>query len=197
MTDIVSSSRRSELMAKIRTRDTVPELAVRRIAHRMSLRFRLQRKDLPGCPDLVFPKHRLAVFVHGCFWHRHEGCRYASTPKSHIAFWTEKFVANVVRDARQAAALRALGWRVLVIWQCETRDEAVVERKLAASIDRKRVANEKDNSPSVSTREARSSRPGPESPMRLSLSTDSADVALCAASALKPDCAVTERDQSQ
>ena len=153
MTDIVSRRRRSELMARIRTRDTVPELAVRRIAHRMSLRFRLQRKDLPGCPDLVFPKHRLAVFVHGCFWHRHEGCRYASTPKSRIDFWTEKFVANVVRDARQAAALRALGWRVLVIWQCETRDEAAVERKLSASIDRGRVANEKDYTPSVSTRE--------------------------------------------
>lgn len=188
MTDIVSRRRRSELMARIRRRDTVPELAVRHIAHRMSLRFRLQRKDLPGCPDLVFPKHRLAVFVHGCFWHRHEGCRYASTPKSRITFWREKFVANVARDARQEAALRALGWRVLVIWQCETRDEAAVERKLAASIDRRRVANEKDNTPSVSNRETRSSTPGLESPMHLSLIADSADVALCAASASTPVC---------
>ena len=120
MTDIVDSKRRSELMANIRGRDTAPELAVRRIAHRMGLRFRLHRNDLPGRPDLVFPKHRLAVFVHGCFWHRHEGCRHASTPKSRVAFWTEKFAANVVRDARQEAALRALGWRVLVIWQCES-----------------------------------------------------------------------------
>ena len=188
MTDIVSRRRRSELMARIRTRDTVPELAVRRIAHRMSLRFRLQRKDLPGCPDLVFPKHRLAVFVHGCFWHRHEGCRYASTPKSRIDFWTEKLEANVVRDARQAAALRALDWRVLVIWQCETRDEAAVERKLSASIDRGRVANEKDYTASVSTRKSRSSRPGLESPMRLSDFTKSVHVALCTASALTPDC---------
>lgn len=188
MADIVSRRRRSELMARIRRRDTVPELTVRRIAHRMSLRFRLQRKDLPGCPDLVFPKHRLAVFVHGCFWHRHEGCRYASTPKSRITFWREKFVANVARDARQEVALRAIGWQVLVIWQCETRDEAAVKRKLAASIDCGRDANENAKTPSVSARETRSSTPGLESPMRHSLLADSADVALCAASALTPDC---------
>ena len=134
MTDIVDSKRRSELMAGIRGRDTAPELAVRRIAHRMGLRFRPHRKDLPGRPDLVFPRHRLAVFVHGCFWHRHEGCRYASTPKSRIVFWTEKFAANVDRDARQEAALRTLGWRVLVIWECETKNEAAVERGLGALI---------------------------------------------------------------
>ena len=134
MTDIVDRRRRSEMMAGIRGRDSAPERAVRRIAHRMGLRFRLYRKDLPGRPDLVFPKHRLAVFVHGCFWHRHEGCRYASTPKSRIAFWTEKFAANVARDARQEAALRALGWRAVVIWGCETRHEAAVERRLAGLI---------------------------------------------------------------
>ena len=134
MTDIVDSKRRSELMAGIRGRDTAPELAVRRIAHSMGLRFRLYRKDLPGRPDLVFTKHRLAVFVHGCFWHRHEGCRYASTPKSRVAFWTEKFAANVDRDGRREAALRTLGWRVLVIWECETKDKTTVERRLAALI---------------------------------------------------------------
>lgn len=132
MTDIVDSRRRSELMAAIRTRDTAPELTVRRIAHRMGLRFRLHPKDLPGRPDVVLPKHRLVVFVHGCFWHRHAGCRYATTPKSRIAFWTEKFAANVARDARHEAALRELGWRVLVIWECETRDAGTVERRLAA-----------------------------------------------------------------
>ena len=121
-------------MARIRGSDTAPELAVRRIAHRRGLRFRLHRKDLPGRPDLVFPKHRLAVFVHGCFWHRHEGCRHATTPKSRVVFWTEKFTMNIARDARQEAALKELGWRVLVIWECETRNEAAVERKLAASV---------------------------------------------------------------
>ena len=134
MTDIMDRKRRSELMAAIRTRDTAPELVVRRIAHRMGLRFRLHRKDLPGRPDLVIPKHRLAVFVHGCFWHRHEGCRFASMPKSRTRFWTEKFAANVDRDAYQEVALRKLGWRVLVIWQCETKDETVVEHRLAGLI---------------------------------------------------------------
>ena len=131
MTDIVDSRRRSELMAGIRVRDTAPELAVRRIAHRMGLRFRLHRKDLPGRPDLVFPKHRLAVFVHGCFWHQHDGCQYAHIPKSRTEFWTEKFAQNVARDRRNEDALRTLGWRVLVIWECETGGEEAVARQLA------------------------------------------------------------------
>lgn len=136
MTDIVNSKRRSAMMACIGGRDTAPELAVRRIAYRMGLRFRLHRKDLPGRPDLVFPKHRLVVFVHGCFWHRHQECKYAYTPKSRIEFWARKFASNIARDGRQEAALKALGWRVLVIWECETKDEVAVERKLAAVIDR-------------------------------------------------------------
>ena len=156
MTDIVDTKRRSKLMAGVRNRDTTPELAVRRIAHRMGLRFRLHRTDLPGRPDLVLPKHRLAVFVHGCFWHRHEGCRHASTPKSRIAFWTEKFAANVERDARQEAALRTLGWRVLVIWQCETRDEAAVERKLAELLRCDRATSERRSALSATTVDCRS-----------------------------------------
>lgn len=167
MTDIVDRKRRSELMARIRGRDTAPEIEVRRIAPRIGLRFRLHRKDLPGRPDLVFPKHRLAVFVHGCLWHRHDGCRYASTPKSRVAFWTAKFEANVVRDARQKAALRTLGWQVLVIWQCETGDEAVVERRLLASIPCGRAAAEQDSVPSVAMMEAQGSMPGLEEPTRL------------------------------
>ena len=154
MTDIVDSRRRSELMAGIRTRDTVPELAVRRIAHRMGLRFRLHRKDLPGRPDLVFPRHRLAVFVHGCFWHRHDGCRYAYIPKSRIAFWTEKFASNVARDTRQEVALRALGWRVLVIWECEARRKTEVERRLAALIRGEGSAPERENTPLAVARPA-------------------------------------------
>ena len=134
MTDIVDGQRRSELMARVCRRDTVLELAVRRIAHRMGLRFRVHRNNLPGRPDLAFLKYRLVVFVHGYFWHPHDGCRYASIPKSPIAFWTEKFATNIERDVRQEAALRALGWVVLVIWQCESRDEAAVERMLSASI---------------------------------------------------------------
>ena len=135
MTDIVDSQRRSEMMARIRGRDTTPELIVRRISHGMGFRFRLHRKDLPGRPDLVFPRHRLAVFVHGCFWHQHSGCRYAYKPKSHIAFWTDKFVRNVARDRHNEEALRNLGWRVFVIWECETRDEETVRQYLARHIE--------------------------------------------------------------
>lgn len=122
-------------MAGIKGRDTKPELAVRRIAHKLGLRFRLHRKDLPGRPDLVFPRRRLAVFVHGCFWHRHDGCRYAYTPKSRVAFWTKKFAENVARDRRNEEALRDLGWRVLVIWECITRNEEAVRRHLQEHIE--------------------------------------------------------------
>ncbi len=139
MADIIDSQRRSENMARIKGRDTGPELVVRRIAHRMGLRFRLHRKDLPGRPDLVFPRHRLAVFVHGCFWHRHSGCRYAYTPKSRVAFWMKKFAGNVTRDQRNEEALRNLGWQVLVIWECETRDEDHMGRRLAESIYRAQI----------------------------------------------------------
>ena len=136
MTDIVDSRRRSEMMAGIKGRDTKPELVVRRIAHKLGLRFRLYRKDLPGRPDLVFPRRRLAVFVHGCFWHRHDGCRYAYTPKSRVTFWTKKFAENVARDRRNEEALQDLGWRVLVIWECITRDEEAVTRHLQEHIER-------------------------------------------------------------
>ena len=135
MTDIVDRQRRSEMMSRIRGRDTVPELIVRRIAHRLGLRFRLYRKDLPGRPDLIFPRHRLAVFVHGCFWHRHDGCRYAYTPKSRIGFWTEKFAQNVARDQRNKKALQSLGWRVLVIWECKTRNAEIVRQYLQEHIE--------------------------------------------------------------
>ena len=182
MTDIVDSKRRSELMAAIRTRDTAPELAVRRIAHRMGLRYRLHRKDLPGRPDLVFPRHRLVVFVHGCFWHRHEGCRYASTPKSRIVFWTEKFAANVARDARQQAALKALGWRVLVIWACETGHRAAVERRLAAETLGKGSASKRMSTPSVAVVEQRDRTREGNAPTRLRSAPSGVESRLCSAS---------------
>ena len=185
MTDIVDSRRRSELMAAIRTRDTAPELAVRRAAHRMGLRFRLHRNDLPGRPDLVFPRHRLVVFVHGCFWHRHDGCRHASTPKSRIAFWTEKFAANVARDARQEAALRALGWRVLVIWECETRHKAAVERRLAALIRSGGAAPERESILSVAVLEDEASTQGVDGPTQLGSVPNGAESSLGAASTLE------------
>ncbi len=108
-------------MSRVRQRDTAAELAVRSALHRMGYRFRLQRRDLPGTPDVVLPRHRVAIFVHGCFWHRHAGCPRASTPKTNVDFWLAKFAANVERDARQQAEISALGWRVVVVWECEAR----------------------------------------------------------------------------
>lgn len=113
------SQTRSRNMAAIRGKDTTPELAVRRMLHAMGLRFRLHRKDLPGCPDIVLPRHRTVVFVHGCFWHRHECCRYTTTPKTRQEFWLAKFESTVLRDRRNQAELKQLGWRVLVVWECE------------------------------------------------------------------------------
>ncbi|MCY3546047.1 MAG: DNA mismatch endonuclease Vsr [Gemmatimonadetes bacterium] len=134
MTDIVDSQKRSEMMSRIRGRDTKPELIVRRIAHRLGFRFRLHRKDLPGCPDIVFPRYRAVIMVHGCFWHRHPECRYAYTPKTRVRFWQDKFENNVVRDRRNEVALRELGWRVLVIWECEVNDLGAVEERIEAHL---------------------------------------------------------------
>jgi DNA mismatch endonuclease (patch repair protein) len=106
-------------MSRIRSRDTVPELQVRSALHRAGYRFRLHRKDLPGRPDIVLPKHSTVVFVHGCFWHRHPGCRFAYLPKSRVAFWRKKFNDNVERDRRNRRDLRRRGWRVITIWECQ------------------------------------------------------------------------------
>jgi DNA mismatch endonuclease (patch repair protein) len=121
-------------MAKVRSKDTKPELMVRKTAHRLGYRFRLHRMDLPGTPDLVFPRHRLAVFVHGCFWHRHPNCRRATMPTTNVAKWAEKFERNGLRDARSIAELEAIGWSVLVIWECETRSEKTVADLLARGL---------------------------------------------------------------
>ena len=109
-------------MSRVTGKDTTPEIRVRKAAHALGLRFRLHRRDLPGSPDLLFPKIRVALFVHGCFWHRHSGCRKASTPKTRTEYWREKFEKNVERDARIASDMQELGWRVVVMWECETKD---------------------------------------------------------------------------
>ncbi|MGI6100030.1 MAG: DNA mismatch endonuclease Vsr [Lentisphaerae bacterium] len=117
--DIWSPEKRSEVMARIRSRDTKPELVVRSLLHRCGVRFSLRRRDLPGKPDIVLPKYKTVIFVHGCFWHRHAGCRLASEPKSRQEFWQAKFEANVARDRRNQRALKEAGWRVIVLWECE------------------------------------------------------------------------------
>lgn len=132
--DIVDRQRRSEIMSRIGPRDTVPELAVRRAAHRMGFRFRLHQRELPGRPDLVFARHQLAVFVHGCFWHRHSGCKNATMPKTRPEFWQRKFQGNVERDRRNCEQLARLGWRTLVIWECEAEDPARLKSILSAAL---------------------------------------------------------------
>jgi DNA mismatch endonuclease (patch repair protein) len=117
--DHVRRDKRSAIMRAVRRKNTRPELFVRKAAHRLGLRFRLQVVDLPGRPDLTFPKWRTVIFVNGCYWHRHDGCKHATTPKSNVAFWVNKFERNVRRDALNNALLSELGWKVVIIWQCE------------------------------------------------------------------------------
>jgi DNA mismatch endonuclease, patch repair protein len=134
--DFVDPATRSRMMRSVKGKDTRPELAVRSLAHAMGLRFRLHRRDLPGRPDLVFTKYRVALFVHGCFWHRHPGCRRASTPATNWAFWEAKFARNVNRDSEAIAALTSAGWRALVVWECETSDPDTVRARLANATGR-------------------------------------------------------------
>ena len=122
---------RSELMRRVRGKDTKPEWAVRRVAHALGYRFRLHRRDLPGTPDLVFPRLGRAIFVHGCFWHRHKGCVRTTTPRTRTAYWREKFEQNVRRDRRNIEALRRLGWKVLVVWECQTFEPAALLARLS------------------------------------------------------------------
>lgn len=122
MTDIVDKQTRSRMMAGIKGKDTKPELVLRRALHARGFRYRLHSKNVPGRPDLVFPKHHAIVFVHGCFWHRHEGCRYTTTPSTRPEFWQAKFDANVIRDAAKRHQLIETGWRVATVWECSLRN---------------------------------------------------------------------------
>lgn len=123
MIDIVDAPTRSRMMASIRGKNTRPELELRSALHNLGFRFRLHRKDLPGRPDIVLTRHRVAIFVNGCFWHRHEGCRHATVPATRPEFWSAKFSANVARDRRNEALLEASGWRVAVVWECVIKAE--------------------------------------------------------------------------
>ena len=138
-TDIVTPEQRSRMMSRVKGKNTKPEMIVRSLCHQMGLRFRLHRRDLPGTPDLVFPKYNLCIFVHGCFWHRHIGCKYASMPKSRENFWLVKFDTNINRDYQNTNKLKLLDWRVEVIWECETKDTNQVKEKIL------RLTNTKPN----------------------------------------------------
>src|SRR5688572_29685796 len=136
MADVHTPEQRSRNMAAIRGRDTKPEIVVRRIAHRLGYRFRLHRRDLPGCPDLVFPRLRKVILVHGCYWHVH-ACHFGRvTPKTNAQFWHTKRTANVERDKRNARALRRSGWQILTIWECQLRDENRIANQISAFLNR-------------------------------------------------------------
>ncbi|WP_124336434.1 very short patch repair endonuclease [Pseudomonas chlororaphis] len=119
--DIVDQATRSRMMAGIKGKDTRPELVVRRFLHAHGYRFRLHRRDLPGKPDIILPRLKVCIFVHGCFWHRHAGCRYAVLPKTRVDFWTEKLESNVDRDRKALQELDRAGWRVFTVWECELK----------------------------------------------------------------------------
>ncbi|WP_105438965.1 very short patch repair endonuclease [Neorhizobium sp. T25_13] len=119
---------RRQLMAKVKGTDTKPEMLVRRAAHGLGFRYRLHDRRLPGTPDLVFPRLKTVIFVHGCFWHRHTGCSKTTTPKTRTDYWQKKFADNVQRDCVSQAKLKALGWEVLIIWECHTKDRELTKQ---------------------------------------------------------------------
>jgi DNA mismatch endonuclease, patch repair protein len=133
--DNVTPDRRSEIMGRVRSRDTKPEMTVRRVVHAMGYRYRLHAKNLPGKPDLVFRARRKVIFVHGCFWHRHPQCALARLPKSRKDFWLPKLEANRQRDEKNECALRTAGWDVLVVWECEVGDIALLRKRIRGFLD--------------------------------------------------------------
>ncbi len=130
MVDSILAKHRSWNMSQIKDKNTKPELLVRSQLHKMGFRFRLHRKDLPGRPDIVLPKYKSIIFVHGCFWHRHKNCKYSYNPKSRKKFWQDKFQENVERDKRNRKKLSSLGWRTLVLWECQTAGPIRLQQKI-------------------------------------------------------------------
>ena len=135
MADRITPEARSRNMARVKSRDTKPERIIRRLLHGMGYRFRLHRKDLPGRPDIVLPKHHKIIFAHGCFWHGHPGCRRSVRPSTNQEFWNKKIDANIARDAYNATELERAGWEVLTVWECQTRSEENLRAMLAEFID--------------------------------------------------------------
>ncbi len=131
MTDVFTAAKRSAVMARVKARDTGPELVVRRLLWRLGARYRLDRKDLPGRPDIVMTGRKLAIFVHGCFWHGHDCTRGARVPKANRAYWMAKIGRNRARDIDARAKLEALGWRVEAVWECDLKDAAALEQRMA------------------------------------------------------------------
>jgi len=139
MADTVDKATRSRMMAGIRGKDTKPEKAIRSALHSAGFRYRLHVAGLPGRPDIVFPKYKAVIFVHGCFWHRHPGCWWSTTPASNTAFWAQKFAQNVARDDRNVVNLKKLGWRVAIVWECSLRVQS--QEKAVETIEQWLISN--------------------------------------------------------
>jgi DNA mismatch endonuclease (patch repair protein) len=133
--DTIAKEKRSEIMGRIRCKDTQPELVVRRLIYSLGYRYRLHRKGLPGKPDIVFPTRKKVIFIHGCFWHRHDGCALARMPKSRVDFWNQKLEGNKARDQRNVQQLQAAGWAVLTIWECQLRDLVALQTTIITFLE--------------------------------------------------------------
>lgn len=139
MSDIVSQKKRTEMMSSVKQKNTKPELLLRKMLHKHGFRFRLHDKKLPGTPDIIMPKYKTVIFVHGCFWHQHKGCRKSRRPTSNVGFWNSKLDKNIERDKTKSEALKKLGWKVLVIWECELKESEILLKNL-----KKKLLNERD-----------------------------------------------------
>lgn len=137
--DVFSQAKRSLIMSKVRGKNTKPELVVRSLLHRMGYRFRLHRRDLPGNPDIVLPRHKKVIFVHGCFWHGHKDCLRAKRPTTNEAFWNEKLSKNIERDKRYRKELETLGWSVLLVWSCRIKDPEALREELESFMNQRQV----------------------------------------------------------
>ena len=132
------SEQRSKNMAAIKSKNTKPEIKVRKVLHSMGYRFRLHSKNLPGSPDIVLPKYKTVIFVHGCFWHRHQNCKYASTPKTRQEFWNKKFNENINRDKINQENLSSKGWKIIIIWECEIKNKKINLEQIFKKVIKKR-----------------------------------------------------------
>lgn len=133
MVDLLTTEERSKMMSKIRSKNTAPEMTVRRYLHSKGFRYRLHDKKLPGKPDVVLPKFKTAIYIHGCFWHAHSGCKYYRLPKSNTDYWIKKIEGNISRDLQKQQVLREMGWKVIIVWECELKRKA--EERCAALVE--------------------------------------------------------------
>ena len=137
--DVFSKGKRSQIMSRISGKNTKPEIIVRSLLHRMGYRFRLHDKNMPGKPDIILPKHKKVIFVHGCFWHGHRDCPRSKRPSTNVEFWNKKIDGNIERDNKNIKSLENLGWKTLILWTCEIKNQDILKHKLNSFLDKKKI----------------------------------------------------------